>query len=64
MLLAGPGLGYTAQSTARAAETRTLIQQLLSGFAGCAVLDADGLMPPQGCCLPVSPRPILRGPWC
>ena len=43
VLLAGPGLGYTAQSTARAAETRTLIQQLLSGFAGCAVLDADGL---------------------
>ncbi len=43
VLLAGPGLGYTAQSTARAAETRTLIQQLLSSFAGCAVLDADGL---------------------
>ena len=43
VLLAGPGLGYTAQSAARAAETRTLVQQLLPGFAGAAVLDADGL---------------------
>lgn len=42
-LLLGPGLGYTAQSAARAAETRTLTQQLLTGFAGSAVLDADGL---------------------
>ena len=39
----GPGLGYTAQSMARAAETRTLVQTLLPGFAGSAVLDADGL---------------------
>ena len=43
VLLLGPGLGYTAQSTARAAETRTLVQTLLPGFAGSAVLDADGL---------------------
>lgn len=43
VLLLGPGLGYTAQSTARAAETRTLLQELLPGFAGSAVLDADGL---------------------
>ena len=39
----GPGLGGTAQSAARATETRTLVQQLLPGFAGAAVLDADGL---------------------
>lgn len=43
VLLLGPGLGYTAQSAARAAETRTLVQTLLPGFAGSAVLDADGL---------------------
>ena len=43
VLLLGPGLGGIAQSTARAAETRTLVQQLLPGFAGAAVLDADGL---------------------
>ena len=43
MLLLGPGLGGAAQSDARAAETRTLVQQLLPGFAGNAVLDADGL---------------------
>ena len=43
VLLLGPGLGGTAQSTARAAETRTLVQQLLPGFVGAAVLDADGL---------------------
>ena len=43
VLLLGPGLGGTAQSAARAAETRTLVQKLLPGFAGCAVLDADGL---------------------
>lgn len=43
VLLLGPGLGYTAQSMARAAETRTLVQTLLPGFAGSAVLDADGL---------------------
>ena len=43
MLLLGPGLGGTAQSAARATETRTLVQQLLPGFAGAAVLDADGL---------------------
>ena len=43
VLLLGPGLGGTAQSTARAAETRTLVQRLLPGFAGAAVLDADGL---------------------
>ena len=43
VLLLGPGLGGTAQSAARAAETRTLVQQLLPGFAGAAVLDADGL---------------------
>ena len=42
-LLLGPGLGGTAQSAARAAETRTLVQELLPGFAGSAVLDADGL---------------------
>lgn len=39
----GPGLGYTAQSAARAAETRTLVKTLLPGFSGSAVLDADGL---------------------
>ena len=43
VLLLGPGLGGTAQSTARAAETGTLVQTLLPGFAGSAVLDADGL---------------------
>ena len=43
VLLAGPGLGYTAQSTARAAETRALVKTLLPGFSGSAVLDADGL---------------------
>jgi NAD(P)H-hydrate epimerase len=43
VLLLGPGLGGTAQSAARATETRTLVQQLLPGFAGAAVLDADGL---------------------
>lgn len=43
VLLLGPGLGGTAQSTGRAAETRTLVQRLLPGFAGSAVLDADGL---------------------
>ena len=42
-LLLGPGLGGTAQSAARAAETQALVQQLLPGFAGSAVLDADGL---------------------
>ena len=43
VLLLGPGLGGTAQSAARAAETRTLVQKLLPDFAGSAVLDADGL---------------------
>ena len=43
VLLLGPGLGSTIQSTARAAETCTLVQRLLLGFAGSAVLDADGL---------------------
>ena len=43
VLLIGPGLGYLAQSTARAAETRTLVKRLLTGFSGSAVLDADGL---------------------
>ena len=43
VLLLGPGLGGTAQSVARAAETRALVQQLMPGFAGSAVLDADGL---------------------
>ena len=37
VLLLGPGLGGTAQSTGRAAETRTLVQKLLPGFAGSAV---------------------------
>ena len=43
VLLLGPGLGGTAQSAARAAETLALVQQLLPGFEGSAVLDADGL---------------------
>lgn len=43
VLLVGPGLGYTAQSAARAAETRALVKTLLPGFSGSAVLDADGL---------------------
>lgn len=43
VLLLGPGLGGTAQSTARAAETRQLVQGLVPEFAGSAVLDADGL---------------------
>lgn len=43
VLLLGPGLGDTAQSTARAAETEALVQGLLPDFAGAAVLDADGL---------------------
>ena len=42
-LLLGPGLGYTAQSAARAAETRELVEKLLPGFGGSAVLDAYGL---------------------
>lgn len=42
-LLLGPGLGGTAQSLARAAETRTIVQRLLPSFSGSAVLDADGL---------------------
>ena len=43
VLLLGPGLGGTAQSAAREAETQALVQQLLPGFAGSAVLDADAL---------------------
>ena len=43
VLLLGPGLGGAAQSAARAAETRALVQTLLPAFAGSAVLDADGL---------------------
>ena len=43
VLLEGPGLGYTDQSAARAAETRALVKTLLPGFSGSAVLDADGL---------------------
>ena len=43
VLLLGPGLGGTAQSAARAQETEALLQGLLPGFAGSAVLDADGL---------------------
>ena len=42
-LLVGPGLGSTAQSAARAAETRELVEKLLPGFVGNVVLDADGL---------------------
>ena len=42
-LLLGPGLGYTAQSAARAAAPRELVEKLLPGFGGSAVLDADGL---------------------
>ena len=42
-LLVGPGLGYTSQSAARAAETRELVEKLLPGFVGNVVLDADGL---------------------
>lgn len=61
VLLAGPGLGYTAQSTARAAETRTLIQQLLSDFAGCAVLDADGLNAAAGLLSAGQPLPHPAG---
>ena len=61
VLLAGPGLGYTAQSTARAAETRTLIEQLLSGFAGCAVLDADGLNAAAGLLSAGQPLPHPAG---
>lgn len=61
VLLAGPGLGYTAQSTARATETRTLIQQLLSGFAGCAVLDADGLNAAAGLLSAGQPLPHPAG---
>lgn len=61
VLLAGPGLGYTAQSTARAAETRTLIQQLLSSFAGCSVLDADGLNAAAGLLSAGQPLPHPAG---
>ena len=43
VLLIGPGLGYLAQSSARAAEMRTLVKKLLTGFSGSVVLDADGL---------------------
>ncbi len=43
VLLLGPGLGGMAQSAGRAAETCMLVQKLLPGFAGSAVLDADGL---------------------
>ena len=43
VLLAGPGLGYTAQSAARAAETRTQVKTLLPSYSGRAKLDADDL---------------------
>ena len=43
VLLLGPGLGDAAQSTARAAETEALVEGLLPGFGGAAVLDAGGL---------------------
>ncbi|MGN0706942.1 MAG: NAD(P)H-hydrate dehydratase [Faecalibacterium sp.] len=42
-LLLGPGLGFSAQSAARAAETRELVEHILPAFSGSAVLDADGL---------------------
>ena len=46
VLLLGPGLGSTAQSAARATETRTLVQQLLPGFAGAG--RGRALPPPGG----------------
>ena len=46
VLLLGPGLGGTAQSAARAAETPPRVQQLLPGVAGAAVLAAAGRHPP------------------
>lgn len=42
-LLLGPGLGFSAQSVARATETRELVERILPAFPGSAVLDADGL---------------------
>ena len=41
--LRGRGVGFVALRPARAAETRTLVKKLLTGFSGSAVLDADGL---------------------
>ena len=43
VLLLGPGLGGSAQSAARAQETKQLVERLLPGFVGSGVLDADGL---------------------
>ena len=57
-LLLGPGLGYTAQSAARAAETRELVEKLLPGFGGSAVLDAAGLPAAARC--PAAPRRTAR----
>ena len=61
VLLAGPGLGYTAQSAARAAETRTLVRELMDGFPGCGVLDADGLNAAAGLLAAGSPLPRPAG---
>lgn len=66
-LLLGPGLGGTAQSIARAAETRTLVQRLLPEFEGNAVLDADGLnaaaqLLAAGECLPYPKGELILTP--
>ena len=45
VLLLGPGLGYTAQSAARAAETRTLVQTLLPA---ADLLQAGKTLHPKG----------------
>ena len=43
VLLLGPGLGSSSQSAARGQESKKLVEELVNGFAGSAVLDADGL---------------------
>ena len=50
-----------AQSAAREAETQALVQQLLPGFAGSAVLDADGLNAAAGCWQKRQPSHTRRG---
>ena len=43
VLLLGPGLGSSSQSAARGQESKKLVEELVNGFGGSAVLDADGL---------------------
>jgi len=56
VLLLGPGLGSIAQSTARATETRMLVQQLLPGFAAQLLAEGEPFPHPAGE-LVVTPHP-------